>query len=170
MAIAESFLPEIEQEAAATRRLLERLPEDRLSWKPAEKSMTLGRLSTHLAELPSWGVSALTLDELDVNPPGGEGFVPTQLQSVSAVLELFEANLAKFVDILRGTSDDAFMEPWTLKARGEEIFTLPRVAMVRSTLNHIIHHRGQLTVFLRLCDVPLPGTYGPSADDTMGLG
>ena len=170
MAISESLLPEIEQEAAATRRLLERVPEDKLSWKPAEKSMTLSRLATHMAELPLWGVSALTVDEFDIDPPGGEGFVPTQLQSVSEIVELFDANLLKLTDVLGSTKDEAFHEPWTFKAGGQEIFTQPRLAVVRGTLNHIIHHRGQLTVFLRLCDVPLPGTYGPSADDRLGMG
>ncbi len=170
MAISESLLPEIEQEAAATRRLLERVPEDKLSWKPHEKSMPLGRLATHLAELPEWGVSALAVDEFDVSPPGGEPFVPTQLPSVSEIVELFDSNLGKFVEILGSTKDEAFSEPWTLKAGGQDIFTEPRLAVLRMTLNHIIHHRGQLTVFLRLCDVPLPGTYGPSADDTLGMG
>ena len=170
MAISESLLPEIEQEAAATRRLLERVPEDKLSWKPHEKSMPLGRLATHLAELPEWGVSALAVDEFDVSPAGGEPFVPTQLRSVSEIVELFDSNLGKFVEILGSTKDEAFSEPWTLKAGGQDIFTEPRLAVLRMTLNHIIHHRGQLTVFLRLCDVPLPGTYGPSADDTLGMG
>ncbi|HSG82439.1 MAG TPA: DinB family protein, partial [Gemmatimonadota bacterium] len=142
-----------------------------LDWKPADKSMTLSRLATHLAELTGWGLNALKLDELDVQPPDGEPFVATQLRSVEEILELFDANLAKFRDALDATSDEAFMEPWTLKAGGQEIFTLPRVAVVRSiVLNHIVHHRGQLTVFLRLCGVPLPGTYGPSADDNLGMG
>lgn len=170
MSISQSFLSELEQEAPATRRLLERVPEDKLDWKPADKSMTLSRLATHLAELTGWGLNALTQDELDVQPPDGEPFVATQLRSVEEILELFDANLAKLRDALDATSDEAFMEPWTLKAGGREIFTLPRVAVVRSiVLNHIVHHRGQLTVFLRLCGVPLPGTYGPSADDNLEM-
>ncbi len=169
MSIAEFLLPEIEQEAAATRRLLERVPEDQLSWKPHEKSMPLSRLATHLAELPTWGVNALKLDELDIMPPGGPPFVPTMLDSVSEIVELFDTNLAQMVDTIRATKEDAFSEPWTLKAGGRDIFTQSRLSVIRMNLNHIIHHRGQLTVFLRLLDVPLPGTYGPSADDTMGF-
>jgi uncharacterized damage-inducible protein DinB len=171
VSISQSFLSELEQESPATRRLLERLPEGQLDWKPADTSMTLSRLATHLAELPGWGLKALTLDELDVMPPGGEPFVATEVQSTAEIVELFDANMAKLRDTIAATGDEAFMEPWTLKAGGEEVLTLPRVAVMRSfVLNHIIHHRGQLTVFLRLCGVPLPGTYGNSADDPMGTG
>lgn len=169
MSIAESLMPEIELEAAATRRLLERVPEDQLSWKPHEKSMPLGRLATHLAELPTWGVNAVKLDELDIMPPGAPPFVPTMLDSTSEIVELFDTNLKEMVDAIRATKDEAFSETWTLKAGGKDVFTQSRLSVIRMNLNHIIHHRGQLTVFLRLLDVALPGTYGPSADDNLGF-
>lgn len=170
MAIKDALLPELEQEVAATRRMLERVPEDKLGWKPAEKSMTLSRLATHLAELPVWGLQTLITEELDINPPGGEPFVGEQLESVPEILEKFDGNVAKFRDALASTDDEVIMQQWTLKAAGQDIFTLPRVGVIRGmVMNHIIHHRGQLSVYLRLIDVPLPATYGPSADDTMGM-
>jgi uncharacterized damage-inducible protein DinB len=170
VAIKDALLPELDQEAAATRRMLERLPEDKLDWKPAEKSMTLSRLATHLAELPMWGHQTLITDELDINPPGGEPYVGEQLTSVPEILEKFDANVEKLRDALASTDDEAIMQPWTLKAAGQDVFTLPRIGVIRGmVMNHVIHHRGQLSVYLRLLDVPLPATYGPSADDTMGM-
>jgi uncharacterized damage-inducible protein DinB len=168
VAIKEALLPELEQEASSTRKLLERVPEDKLDWKPADKSMTMGRLATHLAEMPTWGVHALSMDELDINPPGGEPYQPVQAGSVSEILEQFDTNIAKLRDAIESASDEDFMKPWTLKNGGEEVFTMPKVAVLRGmVMNHTIHHRGQLSVFLRLNDVPLPGTYGPSADEPM---
>lgn len=171
MAIKESLLPELEQEAASTRKLLERVPEDKLGWKPAEKSMTLSQLANHLANLPTWAVHALTGDELDIAPPGEEPYVADELGSVSEIVDSFDANLAKMREAIETTSDERFVQPWTLKNAGKQVFTMPRVAVLRSMiLNHLIHHRGQLTVYLRLNDVPLPGIYGPSADDSQGMG
>jgi uncharacterized damage-inducible protein DinB len=168
VAIKDALLGELEHEVGATRRLLERLPEDKFDWKPADKSMTLGRLATHLAELPTWGVHAITMDELDINPPGGEPYQPTQLGSVSEILELFDSNIAKLRETIQSTSDEEFKKPWTLKNAGEEVFTQPKIGVLRGmVMNHTIHHRGQLTVFLRLNGVLLPGTYGPSADEQM---
>ncbi|NIN73396.1 MAG: DUF664 domain-containing protein [Gemmatimonadetes bacterium] len=168
MAIREALLVEFTTESAATRKLLERVPEDKLEWKPADKSMTMNRLATHLAEMPSWGVHALTLDELDINPPGGEPYQPAELRSVSEILELFDTNVAKFLEALESTSDEELNRSWTLKKGGEEIFTEPRNGVIRwMVMNHAIHHRGQLSVFLRLNGVPLPAIYGPSADEGM---
>jgi uncharacterized damage-inducible protein DinB len=168
VAIREALLVELAMETAATRKVLERVPEDKLDWKPADKSMTMCRLATHLAEMPSWGVHALTLDELDINPPGGEPYQPVELGSVSEILELFDTNVAKLLATLESTSDDEFKRPWTLKNGGEEIFTEPKIGVLRGmVMNHSIHHRGQLSVFLRLNGVPLPAIYGPSADEGM---
>ncbi len=166
MAIREALLVELAMETAATRKVLERVPEDKLNWKPADKSMTLNRLATHLAEMPSWGVHALTMDELDINPPGGEPYKPVELGSVADILELFDTNVAKLLEVLERTNDDDFKQPWTLKNAGVEIFTEPKIGVLRGmVMNHSIHHRGQLSVYLRLNGVPLPAIYGPSADE-----
>ncbi len=166
MAIREALLPEIAHETTNTRKFFERLPNDKLSWKPAEKSMTLSRLATHLAELPIWGENAVTLDELDIAPPGSEPPVWTELGSVPEILELFDTNVAKLKAAVESADDETLMKPWTLKVQGEDIFTLPKLAVIRSmVMNHALHHRGQLSVYLRLCDVPVPATYGPSADE-----
>jgi uncharacterized damage-inducible protein DinB len=168
VAISEAFLAELEQEAAATRRALERVPEDKLTWKPHEKSMTLSRLATHIAELPGWAEVILSQDEFDIAPPGAPPFTPQQLGSVAEILDLYDANVAKLRDLLGSTSDAAFRKPWKFLNGGEEVFTAPRVGVVRNILfNHAIHHRGQLSVFLRLAGAPVPATYGPSADETL---
>jgi uncharacterized damage-inducible protein DinB len=166
VAIREALLVELAMETAATRRVLERVPEDKLDWKPAEKSMTMSRLATHLAEMPSWGVHALTKDELDINPPGGEPYKLPELGSVQEIVELFDTNVAKLLAALESTSDEEFKRPWTLKKGGVEVFTEPKIGVLRwMVMNHSIHHRGQLSVLLRLNGVPLPAIYGPSADE-----
>ncbi|UCF19360.1 MAG: DinB family protein [Gemmatimonadota bacterium] len=167
MAINESLLIELQQEAAATRKVLENIPEDKLAWRPHEKSMTLSRLATHIAELPAWGEVMLSRDEFDIAPPGAPPFQPQELGSVAEILDLFDKNVAKLRELAGSTSDEDFRKQWTLLKGGNQVFTAPRIGVVRSTLfNHTIHHRGQLTVFLRLVGAPVPGTYGPSADET----
>lgn len=166
MTISESLIPELEMEAAATRRLIERVPEDKLDWKPHEKSMPLGRLATHLAELPGWGRLTVAQDVLDI----AEGFTPTILGSVQEILDLFDKNLIDFKESLASTPDEEFMKVWTMKHKGQEVYSSPKIGVVRGVvMNHMVHHRGQLTVYLRLNDVPLPMTYGPSADETGGF-
>jgi uncharacterized damage-inducible protein DinB len=166
MAISKSLIPELEMEAAVTRRLIERVPEDKLGWKPHEKSMPLGRLATHLAELPGWGKVTIAQDVLDI----GEGFTPTILGSVQEILHLFDKNVTDFKELLANTPDEEFMKIWTMKYKGQEVFSSPKIGVVRGTvMNHMVHHRGQLTVYLRLNEVPLPMTYGPSADETGGF-
>jgi uncharacterized damage-inducible protein DinB len=168
VAIREALLVELAMEGAATHKYLERLPEDKLDWKPADTSMTMNRLATHLAEMPSWGVEILTTDEMDINPPGGEPYKPVELGSVSEILELFDANHAKLLAALESTGDEEFGKPWTFKDGGVEVFTEPKLGVLRAmVLSHAIHHRGQLSVYLRLNGVPLPATYGPSADEAM---
>ncbi len=170
MAIRDVLLPELETEAAATRRMLERVPDAKLEWKPAEKSMSMNQLASHLANLPSWGLHALESDELDINPPGGEPMVPPSPEGVAAIVEMFDSNIAKLREAISSTDDEALGRTWTLKSGGEAVFSLPKAGVLRSmVINHIIHHRGQLTVYLRLNDVPLPMTYGPSADETGGF-
>jgi uncharacterized damage-inducible protein DinB len=165
MSIAASLLPEFDHEMSTTRQLLERTPEAQAAWKPHAKSMSLGELAVHLAVIPMWGVATLTQTELDIDPPGGPAYTPSPFQSTAALLRLFDENVTKARAVLAAASDEAFMVPWTLKDGGAQVFSLPRLAVMRSfVMNHLIHHRGQYTVYLRLHDVPLPSVFGPTAD------
>ncbi len=166
MAIAEVFLPEFEHEMASTRKLLEIVPTDNPTWKPHPKSSTISGLALHLANLPSWAKMTLTEDELDLNPPSGPVWIPPAYESREKTLETFDRFVAEAREIIAATSDEEMMKPWTLKSGGHAIFTLPRAAVLRTfVLSHIIHHRGQLDVYLRMNDVPLPSIYGPTADE-----
>ncbi|MBK7352150.1 MAG: DinB family protein [Gemmatimonadetes bacterium] len=165
MSIAQSLLPEYDHEMATTRTHLERAPFADWAWKPHAKSMTLGALASHLVEVPSWVPPTLTRTELDLNPPGGPAYTSPTFASVAALLAAFDANAKQGRAALAATSDADFMVPWSLKSGGQVLMTMPRIAVMRSfVMNHLIHHRGQFTVYLRLRDVPLPQTYGPSAD------
>jgi uncharacterized damage-inducible protein DinB len=165
MSIAESLLPDFDHEMATTRQLLECTPGTQAVWKPHPKSMSLGQLAVHLAVLPMWAVTPLSETELDVNPPGGLAYTPPLCQSTKALLRIFDENVQNTRAAIASTSDAAFMVPWTLKNGGALVFSLPRVAVLRSFVtNHIKHHRGQSSVYLRLDDVPLPSVYGPTAD------
>lgn len=164
MSIAELLLPEYDREMATTRRLLERVPMHRASWKPHEKSMTLGRLASHLADIPEWAVKGCILDEIDVAPQGGPPQRPIY-GSVEELLAVFDRNVTDGRAAIADMTDEAFARPWVAKAGGVVRLTLPKADVMRTwVLGHTIHHRGQLTVYLRLNDVPLPGIYGPSAD------
>ena len=166
MSITQALLPEFDQEVAQTRKMLERVPEDALEWQPHAKSMTLGRLATHLAETVAWGERALTLDSFDVLPPGSPPPVRKSLPSRVAMLELLDQNAARSRAAIAATDDAAFARPWSLLRGGTTAFTLPRIGVVRTMLlSHLIHHRGQFSVYLRMRDVPVPGMYGPSADE-----
>jgi uncharacterized damage-inducible protein DinB len=166
MTIAETLLPEYDHETATTRKLLERIPADKATWAPHPKSFTLGALCLHLAEMPTWAVMALKETELDMNPPGGSGYQRPAWESKEALLRTFDDNAAAARARIAQASDAEFMVGWTLKSGGQAIFTIPRVAVVRTwVMNHVIHHRGQLSVYLRLLDVPVPSIYGPSADE-----
>jgi uncharacterized damage-inducible protein DinB len=163
--ITQSLLQELEYETPATRKTLERVPE-KLDWAPHTKSMTLGRLAQHVAEIPDWAVKAITLDELDLAPPGAPPQKPPVLTSAAELVAAFDKNIAAAKAALAGTNDDHMMKPWSLKMGGKTILTLPRVAVVRNfVLNHNVHHRAQLGVYLRLNNVPVPSVYGPSADE-----
>jgi uncharacterized damage-inducible protein DinB len=168
MSIADGLWLEFDEEMAATRRYLERVPDDRLGWKPHEKSMTLGRLATFLAELPGWIVNTLTRDELDIFPPGSPPPKWEALGSRKAILDLFERNVAAARTALQGARDPDWARPWAFKMQGKAVWTAPRSHVYRSTvMNHLVHHRAQLGVFFRLLDVPVPAVYGPSADERM---
>lgn len=166
MSMAQTMLEQFKLEAAGTRKALERVPFDKAEWAPHEKSMTLGRLAGHIAEMPGWGASILTTTEFDVAPADGEAYTPPVNESIDDVLAAFDQGVSAVEAALPGVTDDAMMEHWSLKSGGEEIMGGPRGALFGNLVtNHVIHHRGQLTVYLRLCDVPVPGMYGPSADE-----
>jgi uncharacterized damage-inducible protein DinB len=165
MSIAESLLPEYDREAGTTRTLLERVPVDRATWKPHEKSMSLGQLAVHLANLPQWTAVTLERVEFDTNPPGVGRVTTPAFESGDQLLQIYDANVSAARALLARTTDAQFMVQWTLKNGGRHMFSMPRVAVFRSfVLNHAVHHRGQLSVYLRLLDVPIPSIYGPTAD------
>lgn len=164
MALKDTLLPEFDHEMAVTRRLLERVPFAEAGWKPHPKSMSLGELASHLADIPGWTSVLLRSSGFDMDGAGGDG--PKQQPTHEALLAAFDANVRSARDLIADTSDAQFMEPWTLRGGGQEVFTQPKVGVLRSWLfSHSIHHRGQLSVYLRLRDVPVPGIYGPSADE-----
>ncbi len=166
MAIRDALLPEFDHEMANTRKALERVPEGKPDWKPHDKSMPIGRLAGHIAELPGWAVETLERDSLDINPAGAAPIQPNVMTSRKELLALFDGSAAKGRAAIASASDEALMKPWTLLAGGQEVLTLPRVAVLRSyVMNHLIHHRAQLGVYLRLNNVPVPALYGPSADE-----
>jgi uncharacterized damage-inducible protein DinB len=166
MTIAETLLPEFDREMAVTRKLLERVPDGQFDWKPHAKSMTLGRLAGHLAELAQWVSAIITQGSLDVATPRPAGY--TAPATRAAVLALFDAQVAAARAALQGRSDAELQAPWSLLRDDEVMFTMPRVTVLRMMVfNHIVHHRGQLSVYLRMHDVPLPSIYGPSADEAI---
>jgi uncharacterized damage-inducible protein DinB len=165
MAIVDSLLPEFDHEMATTRRLLERVPDASFGWKPHEKSMSLGQLSGHLANIPAWCTAVLELPALDV-ATAGEDLRPRPPTSRDALVTEFDGKVAAARASLVKRTDPELRAPWTLRNGGHEIFTMPRITAVRSfIMNHLIHHRGQLTVYLRLQNIPLPPIYGPTADE-----
>lgn len=166
MSLTEWLVPEFDAEITATRRVLERIPDGKTSWKPHAKSMTLGRLATLIAELPGWVVNALTTDELDIMPPGGLPPKFEALASKKQILELFDRNAKAARAALAKTSDTEFKKPWVFKVGGRTVDTSPKYTVYRRTvINHLAHHRGQLTVYLRLNDAAVPAVYGPTADE-----
>jgi uncharacterized damage-inducible protein DinB len=166
MSLRESLLGEFDNEMKNTRKTLERIPEEKFSWKPHPKSMELGRLSTHIAELAGWIPETFRTDSFDINPPGGQMRQPRKVTSRQELLDLFDTNVAAGRAALAGAKDEQFDQSWSLLRTGQPIFTLPRAAVLRTlVLNHMIHHRAQLGVYLRMNDVPVPAIYGPSADE-----
>jgi uncharacterized damage-inducible protein DinB len=165
MAITDALLPEFDHEMATTRRLLGRVPEARFSWKPHDKSMTLGQLAGHLANIPYWCTATLSAPVLDLDTIA-DGARPTAPLSRDALLEEFDRKVTAARARLAETTDPQLLAPWTLKKGDQEFFTMPCIAAIRSfVMNHSIHHRGQLSVYLRLNDVPIPPIYGPTADE-----
>jgi len=166
MPINESFIAELEQEAKATRKLLERVPLEKSDWKPHEKSMSLGRLAFHVTEIPGFISATLDFDELDF---AKFDYKPVTSGTTEDLLKSFDDNCSKAIKSLKDAPDSRFMDNWTMRNGDTVYFTLPKIAVVRSfSYNHWYHHRAQLGVYLRLLDVPLPGIYGPTADEPMG--
>ncbi len=167
MSISQSLLPELEHEMATTRRVLERAPiADKGDWKPHEKSMTLARLANHVAELPDWLTMTLTSEVFDMAPVDGPKHVSAAHATTEELLSAFDASVSAAHAALSTATDPDMFVPWSLQSGGQEFFKLPRIAVIRTwVLNHIVHHRGQLTVYLRELDIPVPSIYGPSADE-----
>lgn len=162
MTIAELYLPEFDQEIARTRRMLALVPEDRFDYAPHPKSMKLGRLASHIAEMPRWLTTTMT-SELFEPTPDMKGF---NAATRAEMLDEFESRVVTARDLLATATDEELAVVWTFKWQGHVIFALPRRDVIRSmVLSHMVHHRAQLGVYLRLLDIPIPGTYGPSADE-----
>lgn len=156
------YLKELEQEALTTRKMLQRVPTDKFAWQPHEKSMTVKRLATHIAELPTWITMAIKTDELDFadNP-----YQPTDVNTTEELLAYFESSLADGRSELKEENESLLDKDWTLR-NGQQIYSVePKADVIRMSINQIIHHRAQLGVFLRLLDIPIPGSFGPSADE-----
>lgn len=164
MAVNTALIGELQTEAAATRKVLERIPTEKFDWKPHEKSMTMKSLAAHVANMFSWVAPTLETDELDF----AKGFEEPSPANTEELLALFDENVALATAGLQRTDDEAFMKNWTLRDGEKVFFTMPKIQVLRGMVfNHIVHHRGQLSVYLRMNDIAVPGVYGPSADEPM---
>ena len=161
--IGAALVAELEHEAAVTRSCLERIPADKFDWKPHEKSMTFGRLASHIAEMFGWTPPTMEHAELDFSKMDYKPFEP---KTTEELVEFLDKNVAEAITTLKSCSDDRFMENWTMRNGETVYFTMPKAAVMRSfVMNHVVHHRGQLSVYLRLNDIAVPSIYGPSADE-----
>ena len=164
MRLIDVLLPEFDREMGTTLRVLERAPDGALEWKPHDTSMTLAELARHVADLPRWTAHVMNHHSFDI--AAGERISSAAPTSTAELLSRFDQNVASARALLPDTIDGALTEPWTLTRGKQELFTLPKIAMLRYlVLNHLIHHRGQLSVYLRLQGVAIPAIYGPSADE-----
>ena len=165
MALYEPLLNELLHEAKSTRKMLELVPEDKFSWKPHEKSMTMGRLASHIADIPNWAVFTIDQDVLDF---ATTEYKPKDAVTNTELVKMFDDNLAKAVEALKNASDEKLLANWKMQAGDEVYMDMPRTHVLRGfVLNHNVHHRGQFSVYLRLNDIPLPSVYGPTADEAM---
>ena len=163
MALKDPFINELKFESISTRKMLERAPMEKADWKPHQKSMSLGRLTSHVAEIPGWVVHTLTADELNFKT--GE-WNPVIFTNNKEMLEFFDKNVNDALKALDETTDEMMHKNWALKMDGNVLFEMPKIQVLRTwAFNHLVHHRAQLSVYLRLNNVPVPGTYGPSADE-----
>ena len=165
MTLRDTILPEFDHEMATTRKTLERVPEGKPDWKPHDRSMTISRLAGHLAELPMFGAVTFQGNSFDFQASGAPP-QPTVMTSRKQLLDLFDKNVATARAAISKASDEDLQKTWTLLNGGKTMFSMPRISVLRSMiLNHVIHHRGQLSVYLRMNNVPVPSIYGPSADE-----
>jgi len=166
MAIRDSLISEFDHEMATARKTIERVPEDKVDWKPHNTSMAMGRLAGHIAELAGFGAMTFKGDSFDFAPPGGAPMQPTTMTSRKQVLDIFDKNVAETRAALSKASDEEMLKTWTLMNAGKTFFSMPRIQVLRGMImNHIIHHRGQLSVYLRMNQIPIPSIYGPSGDE-----
>lgn len=166
MTISDALLPEFDQETKTTRRVLERVPDDKLGWKPHQKSFSMGALATHIVNMLGWTVDTMEKDSFDFAPVGAPPYKEEPVTSQKELLARFDKSVVAARAAIAGASDQKFFQPWSLLSGGQTLFTMPRVACIRGfVMNHTIHHRGQLSVYLRLNDIPVPSIYGPSADE-----
>ncbi|HZR65847.1 MAG TPA: DinB family protein [Terriglobales bacterium] len=166
MKLTELFIADLQRDAEATRHVLERVPEGRNSWKPHEKSMELGYLTALVASMAGWVEFMVNTDEFDIAPVNGPGYQQPKFESRAQILQLHQESLEKGINALRNTTDEHLQKPWKFMARGKVLTELPRHINIRdSVINHLAHHRGQLTVYLRLTSASVPAIYGPSADE-----
>ncbi|MGA9885664.1 MAG: DinB family protein [Candidatus Acidiferrales bacterium] len=166
MPIRDAILPEFDHEMETTRKTLERVPEDKPDWKPHETSMTISRLAGHIAELVGFGTMTFQGNSFDFAPGGKSQMQPTVMTSRKQLLEIFDKNVASTRAAITKASDEEMQKVWSLMNNGKAMFAMPRIGMLRSmVLNHIIHHRGQLSVYLRMNKAPVPSIYGPSGDE-----
>jgi uncharacterized damage-inducible protein DinB len=164
MPLIDALLPEFDHEMSTTRKVLERVPEEKFDWRPHPKSFSLGQLATHVSTIPMWGEMTITRSEIDV----ATSQAPDMPKSRAEVLERFDRHAVATRTALAGATDAMLMSPWSLKRGNETIFTQPKAAIWRGfVMSHMIHHRAQLAVYLRLLDVPVPSMYGPSADEAV---
>ncbi len=165
MAINQAFLGELQHENNNTKRLLERVPDEKLGWKPHDKSMSMGQLASHIAEMGTWIQTTLTQPELDFST--GD-YKPFHGSSMEEIIKTHDEKMALAMEAIQAASDEVMMTPWKMRNGDQIILDMPRAAVLRGTiLNHLYHHRGQLTVYLRMNDIPLPAMYGPSADESV---
>lgn len=166
MTIGQSMVPEFDLEMQNTRKTLERAPEDKWNWKPHDKSGTVGWLAGHIATLPGWLTMTINTEELDYAPVNGPAYQPPKTDNRAELLAVFDKESGEARAALASVSDADLMKSWKLLAGGQEIFSMPRIAVIRGmVMNHLIHHRAQLGVYYRLLGIPVPGLYGPSADE-----
>jgi len=165
MKLTELLLAELDREVPRSRRALEEAPVGKYDWKPHDKSMIFGYLANMVATMPSWMAMGITKNELDVAPASGSSMKMEKLETSDALVKALEKSAADARAALAGTTDEFLMTPWKLLARGQVVMETPRWEMIQDTINHWAHHRGQMTVYLRLMGAKVPALYGPSADD-----
>lgn len=162
MSISQMLLPEFDEEMANTRKMIERLPDGQFDYQPHPKSMTLGRLASHVVEMVAWGGNVLKTELLEIQP----GQMPSSMKTRQELLDTFDKDVKETRALIEKVSDEDLQKIWTLKFGDKTVFSMPRIAVLRgAVMNHLIHHRAQLSVYLRLVDVEIPGMYGPSADE-----